>query len=197
MNYSSLQYQGQHLQQTQQPPHQLPYQQYQQEQQQQYQQSMPGFYQMPPRIYQQHHPHHQHHQISNDKQLISLTNSSPSIPSNMKQTTVPPPPSVLPPPAPEDTTTTVAASSGSPVSPDMTELPEHCRSLFLGDLSCFCTEEDIFKIFQKYGEIEAIRLMRGKEHKCLGYGFITFVDIHNAMNALEANGVVVVGRPIK
>ena len=77
------------------------------------------------------------------------------------------------------------------------QTPDHYRSLFLGDLACFCTEQDVVRLFQKFGSIETVRLMRGKEQKCLGYGFITFADVRGASAALEANGSVLVGRPIK
>lgn len=76
-------------------------------------------------------------------------------------------------------------------------LPEHCRSLFLGDLSCYCQEKDIYNAFIKYGDIESIRLMRGKENKPLGYGFITFVDIQATLHAQEMDGFNLLGRPLK
>jgi RNA recognition motif-containing protein len=76
-------------------------------------------------------------------------------------------------------------------------LPEHCRSLFLGDLSCYCHEQDIYNAFKSYGEIESIRLMRGKDNRVLGYGFITFVDVRSTIAAQAMNGTVVVGRPLK
>lgn len=76
-------------------------------------------------------------------------------------------------------------------------IPEHCRSLFLGDLSCFCQEQDIYQVFQSYGDIETIRVMRGRDQKSLGYGFVTFVDLEATMKALEVDGTVILGRPVK
>jgi RNA recognition motif-containing protein len=81
-------------------------------------------------------------------------------------------------------------------SPNET-LPEHCRSLFVGDLSCFCREEDLYPVFQPFGSIESIRVMRGKDGKVLGYGFVTFFDMKAALDALQVDGQVVLGRPIK
>lgn len=71
------------------------------------------------------------------------------------------------------------------------------RSLFLGDLSCFCTEQDVFQLFQNVGPIEEIRIMRGKDNKNLGYGFITFRDQQTANQAFRMDGCVLVGRPLK
>jgi nucleolin len=76
-------------------------------------------------------------------------------------------------------------------------VPEHCRSLFLGDLSCFCHENDVADAFRKYGEIENIRLKRGRDNKCLGYGFIIFMDMDSALAAQEMDGKLIVGRSVK
>jgi RNA recognition motif-containing protein len=76
-------------------------------------------------------------------------------------------------------------------------LPEHCRSLFLGDLPCFCHENDVADAFRRYGEIENIRLMRGRDKKCLGYGFIIFTEMDSAVAAQEMDGELIVGRSVK
>lgn len=75
---------------------------------------------------------------------------------------------------------------------------EEERSLFLGDLSCFCQEQDVYQFFQGCGEIESIRLMRSKTtNKCLGYGFITFLDINVLPIAMRLYGSVLLGRRVK
>ena len=71
------------------------------------------------------------------------------------------------------------------------------KSLFLGDLSSFCKEEDLYKIFRPFGEVIEIRIMRGRKSKSLAYGFITFADTESACAAKQLNGTVVMGRPIK
>lgn len=76
-------------------------------------------------------------------------------------------------------------------------VPEHCRSLFLGDLSCFCQEIDIYRVFQQYGPVEDVRIKRNKEGTGLGYGFITFHDPQSAITAMAAGGTVILGRPVK
>ena len=75
---------------------------------------------------------------------------------------------------------------------------EEERSLFLGDLSCFCQEQDVFNLFCSFGEIDSIRLMRSKTtQKCLGYGFITFADINVLPRAMKLYGIVFMGRKLK
>lgn len=75
---------------------------------------------------------------------------------------------------------------------------EEERSLFLGDLSCFCQDQDVYQLFSQVGEIDNIRLMRSKETgKCLGYGFVTFVDINILPLAMRFYGKVFMGRKIK
>jgi hypothetical protein len=73
-----------------------------------------------------------------------------------------------------------------------------CLSLFLGDLSCFCTDDDIFSLFYPYGEIASIRLKRSKTtNKCLGYGFVTFIYAYSALAAMELNGSMFLGRKLR
>jgi RNA recognition motif-containing protein len=76
-------------------------------------------------------------------------------------------------------------------------LPEHCRTLFLGDLSAFCQENDLYQLFRKFGNVEEIRVKRSKEGTGLGYGFVTFYEMNSAAAALELEGTVILGRPVK
>lgn len=71
------------------------------------------------------------------------------------------------------------------------------KSLFLGDLSCFCQEIDLIRVFQQFGEIEDVRVKRNNEGSGLGYGFVTFVNVKSAEEALAADGLVILGRPVK
>lgn len=73
------------------------------------------------------------------------------------------------------------------------------NALFLGDLSLFCSEQDIYEKFIIYGEIIEIRIKRSKETgKGLSYGFIEFLHTHSALQAMtEMNGVVFRGRPLR
>ena len=95
----------------------------------------------------------------------------------------------------EQQSSTENQSSLSSNSADL--LPEACRSLFLGDLSCFCQEVDVFQVFSQFGSIEEIRLKRDGEGNGLGYGFVTFIEMKSAEAALEADGLIILGRPVK
>jgi RNA recognition motif-containing protein len=71
--------------------------------------------------------------------------------------------------------------------------------LFLGDLSYFCGENDLQNVFQRFGYIEDVRIIRNKTtKKSLSYGFIEFATASSAVNALkEMNGAIVCGRAIR
>lgn len=71
--------------------------------------------------------------------------------------------------------------------------------LFLGDLSIFCTEQDIVDTFQEYGEIVDVRIQRNKDtSRALSYGFIDFSTEEAAKRAMEErNGFVIKGRPLR
>ena len=72
-------------------------------------------------------------------------------------------------------------------------------TLFLGDLSVYCTEKDIRKLFRPFGTIEAIRVKRGSSNKTnLSYGFLKFSTRESADQALRAlNGVMFLGRALR
>jgi len=72
-------------------------------------------------------------------------------------------------------------------------------SLFLGDLSKFCSEADLEKLFGQYGEINQIRIMRNTNTgKALSYGFISFVSNECAALAMESlNGISLHGRSMR
>ena len=76
---------------------------------------------------------------------------------------------------------------------------EDACTLFLGDLSVYCSEKDIRKLFRPFGVIEAIRVKRGTSNKTnLSYGFIKFSTRESADQALrQLNGVMFLGRAIR
>lgn len=74
-----------------------------------------------------------------------------------------------------------------------------CR-LFVGDLSSTCNEKDLLQLFEKYGEIEYIRVMRARRKTIasLGYCFIAFGNPTSALNAMtELDGVLLCGRKLR
>jgi RNA recognition motif-containing protein len=72
-------------------------------------------------------------------------------------------------------------------------------SLFLGDLSLFCTEADIEDAFVQFGKIVEVRIQRSKETaRALSYGFIEFSEPMFAETALNSmNNYVLKGRPLR
>lgn len=73
------------------------------------------------------------------------------------------------------------------------------NTLFLGDLSTFCTEESIRKLFSPYGEILEIKIMKSEEtNRNLSYGFLKFSNPISARKALNAlNGKLFEGRNLR
>lgn len=72
-------------------------------------------------------------------------------------------------------------------------------SLFVGDLSISCNEDDLYKLFASYGTILEIRIKRNQNNtRSLQYGFIDFSKEKSAISAMNyLNGVVFKGRPLK
>lgn len=72
-------------------------------------------------------------------------------------------------------------------------------SLFVGDLSIFCGEADILKVFEPFGGLIDVKIMRCDEtHKNLCYGFVKYVNQENASKAMDAlNGNLLCGRPMR
>lgn len=72
-------------------------------------------------------------------------------------------------------------------------------TLFLGDLSSVCSEEDIEKVFIPYGKIRHIRIQRSPSScSSLGYGFIRMGNPAEAMRAKEdLDGFLLCGRKIR
>jgi RNA recognition motif-containing protein len=75
-------------------------------------------------------------------------------------------------------------------------------TLFLGDLSVYCKERDIFELFQNFGQVESVQIKKSedgsvpKPHLC--YGFVKFNRRECAEMALCAvNGKLFLGRPIR
>ncbi|XP_041376167.1 RNA-binding protein 39-like isoform X2 [Gigantopelta aegis] len=71
--------------------------------------------------------------------------------------------------------------------------------LYVGSLHFNITEEMLRGIFEPFGKIDDVKLMRNHENSTSqGYGFITFHDSEDAKKALEQlNGFELAGRPMK
>ncbi len=72
-------------------------------------------------------------------------------------------------------------------------------TLFVGDLSIYCTKEDIERAFSPFGTIKDIRIKKDEQTgKYLSYGFVEFEEVSAAVNALQnMNGYVLCGRPMR
>jgi RNA recognition motif-containing protein len=75
-------------------------------------------------------------------------------------------------------------------------------TLFLGDLSIYCQEKEVFALFRPYGPIESIQIKRSDETMTrkphLSYGFVKFEFRESAERALmELNGKIFLGRAIR
>eukprot|EP01039_Chlorochromonas_danica_P000339 gene339-363_t len=72
-------------------------------------------------------------------------------------------------------------------------------TLFVGDLSIFCSEEHLRLVFGQYGVIEEVKIIRCENtHKNLCYGFVRLVEGQAAASAMtELNGKLLCGRPLR
>ena len=77
---------------------------------------------------------------------------------------------------------------------------DYVNTLFIGDLSLFCTESNLKELFEKFGPVEAILLKRSNDndHTSLSYGFVKFINKNDAAKALnEVNGIMFLGRQLR
>lgn len=77
----------------------------------------------------------------------------------------------------------------------MDKMSFHSSTLFLGDLSMYCCEKDIYVLFERFGPIESIILKKNNQH-C--YGFLCYQDPRSAEIALRSmSGTVLHGRKLR
>jgi len=79
------------------------------------------------------------------------------------------------------------------------EDPERSRVLGVFNLERRTTEEEFRRIFERYGRLEKCCLVYDKKHEeSRGFGFVTFEDIQDAVDAKrDAAGIEVRGRQIR
>ena len=96
------------------------------------------------------------------------------------------------------TADTVDPTTGNQVNNNGEDNAQH-GSLFVGDLSIFCTEADMQESFQSFGEIVEVKVMRCDEtHKNLCYGFVKFSNQEDAQRAMDSlNSALLCGRPMR
>lgn len=58
--------------------------------------------------------------------------------------------------------------------------------LFVGQVPTECSENELRGIFEPYGKIADVHILRGKDGKSRNCGFVTFENSRQARNAIEA-----------
>ncbi|OWM80438.1 hypothetical protein CDL15_Pgr019718 [Punica granatum] len=71
------------------------------------------------------------------------------------------------------------------------------RRLYVGNLHSNLTSDQLKKIFEPFGEVELVQLPLDETGNCKGFGFVQFVRLEDARNALSLNGLEIAGRTIK
>ena len=71
--------------------------------------------------------------------------------------------------------------------------------IYVGNLSYDATEEDLKKMFEEFGEIEAVKIISDRySGRSKGFGFVTMSNEEEAKAAIDAlNGKEMMGREIK
>ena len=72
-------------------------------------------------------------------------------------------------------------------------------TLFVGDLSRFCTEDSIANIFSTIGKVVKVKIIRDQNTKApLGYGFVKMLEAAYAKVAMaKFNNTQLYGRPLR
>ncbi len=73
------------------------------------------------------------------------------------------------------------------------------NELFVGDLSYFCGEEQLYDLFGQFGGILDVRIKRSDaKGKTLMYGFVKMESLKSALLAAkELNGTLFMGRALR
>lgn len=74
-----------------------------------------------------------------------------------------------------------AAEDGNEILSTEAKSRPHLVELFIGDLSYFCTEEDIQKLFSRYGTVVETRIRRSdRGGHSLMFGFVKMTSLEDA-----------------
>lgn len=72
------------------------------------------------------------------------------------------------------------------------------RSIFVGDLSFFCDEQNLVDLFSRYGVVLSTEVKRGKYLDSLMHGFVEMESTDDARTAiLELHDQKFMGRPMR
>lgn len=76
--------------------------------------------------------------------------------------------------------------------------PNATKGLFVGDLSSFCTEKDLYAMYSPFGTILAIEIKRGRHGDSLLHGFVEYDSVVASFRAMEAfHGHKIMGRRMR
>lgn len=76
--------------------------------------------------------------------------------------------------------------------------PQATKGLFVGDLSSFCSEKDLYAMFVPFGPILAIEIKRGRHGDSLLHGFVEYDSVVSSFHAVEAmHGRKIMGRRMR
>jgi RNA recognition motif-containing protein len=73
------------------------------------------------------------------------------------------------------------------------------NEVFVGNLSYFCEEQDLFNLFDAYVEVTHVRIVRNPENnKTLMFGFVTLSTVHEAKEMAKLlHGQLFMGRKLR
>ncbi|XP_076307084.1 uncharacterized protein LOC143223257 isoform X2 [Tachypleus tridentatus] len=83
-----------------------------------------------------------------------------------------------------------------PANMDPTKIEEIRRTVYCGNLDSTLTAEQLLKFFNQIGEVKYVR-MAGDETQPTRFAFVEFTEQASVANALQYNGVIFGGRPLK
>jgi RNA recognition motif-containing protein len=92
-------------------------------------------------------------------------------------------------------------STEAHLDPFLLTADDFSRTLFVGDISIFCDEKNLYELFSSFGEVDSIQLKKPETNSTkshLSYGFIKFRHRDSAEIALQkADGFVFLGRALR
>jgi RNA recognition motif-containing protein len=73
------------------------------------------------------------------------------------------------------------------------------NELFVGNLSYFCEEKDLYELFDQYGNVEDVRIIKNDSgSRSLMFGFVTMASVHEAREMEKLlNNHLFLGRKIR
>lgn len=71
------------------------------------------------------------------------------------------------------------------------------ETVFVGDLSFFCTEQDLFTLMSAHGQVKSVIIRRGKKGENLQYGFIQMESKAAYAAVAILNGKKFLGRKLR